>query len=69
LIDNVTWIKIERPVFDFVTFLLTSFALIALLVAIALVLGSLFGLGLILRGRRWREERLEEEISLRLDIP
>ncbi len=63
---DVTWIKVEKPTFDLVRFLLTSLTLVSVLAAVAFVLGALHGLILIARGRRWRDERLDEDVSLRL---
>lgn len=48
----VTWIKVEKPVFDLVGVVLSSFKLAGLMAVLALVLGGLLGYGLILRHRR-----------------
>jgi ABC-type spermidine/putrescine transport system permease subunit II len=48
---SVTWIRVERPVFDLVGVLVSSLSLAVILAGIALVLGSLAGLAII-RHRR-----------------
>lgn len=49
--EIVTWIKVDKPVFDLVGVIVSSFTLIAMLVGLSLVLGGVFG---VLRIRRFR---------------
>jgi len=48
----ITWIKVERPTFDLVGVIVSSFELTGLLLLAALGLGGLLGCTLILRRRR-----------------
>jgi hypothetical protein len=48
----VTWIKVEKPVFDLVGVVLGSFRLAGVLLLLALALGIVFGLALIRSRRR-----------------
>jgi hypothetical protein len=50
--ESVTWIKVQKPVFDLVSVVLSSFALAGVCVLAALALGGVLGLGFILRARR-----------------
>jgi hypothetical protein len=47
----VTWIRVEKPTFDLVGVLLSSLELTVLILAVALVLGTLLGLRLIRKRR------------------
>jgi hypothetical protein len=49
---DITWIKVERPVFDLVGVVLSSFKIAGLVAGVSLLLGGLLGIGLILRHRR-----------------
>ena len=49
---TVTWIKVEKPVFDLVGVVLYSLGLAGICALIALVLGSALGVALIVRARR-----------------
>ena len=60
----ITWIKVEKPVFDLVGVVLSSFKLAGLVAAAALVLGGLLGVFLILRQRRGGSPRTT---SIRLE--
>jgi hypothetical protein len=51
--ESVTWIKVQKPVFDLVGVVLGSFALAGVCVLVALALGGALGLGFILRARRF----------------
>jgi hypothetical protein len=51
-VQTITWIKVQRPTFDLVGVVLTSFAVAGICVLIALALGAVLGLGFILRSRR-----------------
>ena len=62
----ITWIKVERPTFDLVGVIISSFELTGLLLLFALLLGFLLGLSLILRRRHGGLPDIDA-ISLRLD--
>jgi hypothetical protein len=64
----IIWIRLERPTFDLVGVVLSSFAIAGICVAVALVLGVLFGGYLILRGRR-RESGLAVRLELQASAP
>jgi ABC-type nitrate/sulfonate/bicarbonate transport system permease component len=49
---HITWVKIERPVFDLVGVVLSSLGIAAVCVLVALGLGIILGVGIILRRRR-----------------
>jgi hypothetical protein len=49
---TVTWIKVEKPVFDLVGVVLGALSLAGVCVAVAVVLGGAFGCALIRRSRR-----------------
>jgi hypothetical protein len=50
----ITWVKVEKPVFDLVGVVVSSFKLAGLVAGVALVLGGLLGAYLILRHRTAR---------------
>ena len=50
--EYVTWVKVEPEIFDIAGILASSLGFTLLLLALALVLGSVVGAGLILRRRR-----------------
>lgn len=60
-VESVTWVKVEKPVFDIVGLVLGALNLTGVLAAGALLLGVLLGVGLIRRGAR------SERTSLDLD--
>ena len=62
----ITWIKVERPTFDLVGVLVSSFELTGMLLLLAVAVGLLLGLSLILR-RRHSGLPAIDAISLRLD--
>jgi predicted exporter len=62
----VTWIKVEKPVFDLVGVVLGSFHLAGILLVLALVLGVAFGAALILSRRRPASATPLDQVSLRL---
>ncbi len=66
LVPAVTWIKVEKPSFDLVGVVLGSFRLAGFLLAVALVLGCVFGAAMILSRRRPAQPPLDE-VSLHLD--
>jgi hypothetical protein len=62
--ESVTWIKVQKPVFDLVGVVLSSFVLAGVCVLVALTLGAVLGLGFILRNRRlpprsWADDGLK----------
>ena len=64
----VTWIKVEKPVFDLVGVVLNSLGLAAICSAAALVLGAMLGAAFIARRRRQAED-WSETVSLHLEAP
>jgi hypothetical protein len=58
--QNVTWIKVEKPVFDLVGVVLYSLGLAGLCAIIALVLGSALGIVFIVRNRRRPQDSWNE---------
>jgi ABC-type spermidine/putrescine transport system permease subunit II len=67
-LETVTWIKVEKPVFDLVGVVLSSLGLAFICAVISFVLG--LGLGAFLVARRRRQARSwSEEISLHLAGP
>jgi hypothetical protein len=62
----VTWIKVEKPVFDLVGVVLGSFHLAGVLLLLALVLGVAFGAALILSRRQPASTTPLERVSLHL---
>lgn len=50
--EAVTWIKVDRPTFDLVGVVLSSLGLAGICAAVALGLGTVLGVGFIVRGRR-----------------
>jgi hypothetical protein len=62
----ITWIKVERPTFDLVGVIVSSFELTGMLLVLAVVVGLLLGLSLILRRRHGGLPAIDA-ISLRLD--
>jgi ABC-type spermidine/putrescine transport system permease subunit II len=68
LLQSVTWIKVEKPVFDLVGVVLNSLGLAAICAAVAFVLGTALGLAFIARRRR-QAVTWADEISLHLAGP
>lgn len=64
---GVTWIRVEKPVFDLVGVVLSSFKLAGLLLLAAFAVGALAGLVLILRRRAHPPASPLEAASLRLN--
>jgi hypothetical protein len=62
----VTWIKVQKPVFDLTGVVLGSFRLAGFLLFLALALGLLFGAALVRSRRRQRQTPIGA-VSLRLD--
>jgi hypothetical protein len=65
LAPAVTWIKVQKPVFDLTGVVLGSFRLAGILLVLAVVLGLLLGAALVRSRRRERRTPLET-VSLRL---
>ena len=62
---SVIWIRLEKPTFDLIGVVLSSFGITGICVGIALALGACWGLVLIRRGRR--RPPLEHDLALGLD--
>ena len=67
-LESVTWIKVQKPVFDLVGVVLNSLGLAFLCAVVSLVLGLALGAFLVARRRR-QSRSWSEEISLRLASP
>jgi hypothetical protein len=65
VVETVTWIKVDRPVFDLVGVVLSSLGLAGICAGVALGLGTALGLGFIVRGRR-APQSFAERLSLHL---
>jgi hypothetical protein len=50
--ETIHWIRVDKPVFDLVGVVLYSLGLAAICAVVALLLGSAFGIALIVRNRR-----------------
>ena len=61
----ITWVKVDRPVFDLVGVVLSSLGLAGICAGVALGLGTALGIGFILRGRR-APQGFAERMSLHL---
>jgi hypothetical protein len=64
-VENITWVKVDRPVFDLVGVVLSSLGLAGICAGVALGLGTALGIGFIVRGRREPRD-LAERMSLHL---
>ena len=64
---GVTWIKVQKPVFDLVGVVLYSLGLAALCAIIALVLGSALGIVFIVRRRRHPQDSWNQRSFQLLD--
>ena len=67
-LETVTWIKVEKPVFDLVGVVLSSLGLAFVCAVISFVLGIALGTWFVARRRR-QAQSWAEEISLRLAAP
>jgi hypothetical protein len=67
LSQDVTWVKVEKPVFDLGGVILSSLGLAGICAAVALACGSALGLLLIRRTLR-RRARGIEDAPLQLDL-
>ena len=63
----VTWIKVEKPVFDLVGVVLGSFHLAGILLVVAFALGVTFGAALIVSRRRPASTTPLDQVSLHLE--
>jgi hypothetical protein len=63
--ETVTWIKVDRPVFDLVGVVLSSLGLAGICAGVALGLGTALGIGFIVRRRREPRD-LADRMSLHL---
>ncbi len=63
---NVIWIRLERPSFDLIGVVLSSFGITGICVGVALLLGACWGVALIRRGRS--RQPFQAEASLGLDV-
>lgn len=63
----VTWIKVEKPVFDLVGVVLGSFHLAGMLLGLAFILGVTFGAALIVSRRRPTSTTPMDQVSLHLE--
>ena len=61
----ITWVKVDRPVFDLVGVVLSSLGLAGICAGVALGLGTALGIGFIVRGRREPRD-FAERMSLHL---
>jgi len=66
VVETITWIKVEKPVFDLVGVVLGSLSLAAVLALGAFTLGSVFGC-LLIRRRRRLSAAPTDAVSLHLD--
>ena len=64
-VENITWVKVDRPVFDLVGVVLSSLGLAGICAGVALGLGTALGIGFILRRRREPRD-FAERMSLHL---
>ena len=64
--ETITWVKVEKPVFDLAGVLINSLGLATLCAALACLCGSI--LGGIFIARALRRRRLGEDAPLALDL-
>jgi hypothetical protein len=62
---NVIWIRLEKPTFDLIGVVLSSFGITGICVGVALALGACWGLVLIRRGRQ--RTPFHSDVALGLD--
>jgi len=62
---SVIWIRLEKPTFDLIGVILSSFGITGICVGVAIALGACWGLVLIRRGRS--RAPLQQELALGLD--
>jgi len=63
----ITWVKVEKPVFDLAALVLGSFKLAGILLVAALLVGVLIGVVLVLSRRRATPAPPLDDVSLHLD--
>jgi hypothetical protein len=63
--ENITWVKVDRPVFDLVGVVLSSLGLAGICAGVALGLGTVLGIGFIVRNRRAPRD-FADRVSLHL---
>jgi ABC-type spermidine/putrescine transport system permease subunit II len=51
-VETVTWVKVQKPTFDLVGVVLSSFGIAGICAGVTLVLGALFGVLLIRQNRQ-----------------
>ena len=64
---TITWVKVEKPVFDLVGVVLGSFKLAGFLLVVALLVGVLIGAALVMARRRTAPTSPLDDVSLHLD--
>jgi ABC-type spermidine/putrescine transport system permease subunit II len=64
---NVIWVPVQKPTFDLVGVVLSSFGIAGICAAVALVLGTALGIALIRRARH--ADPLKGRTTLHLAIP
>jgi hypothetical protein len=62
---NVIWIRLEKPTFDLIGVLLSSFGITGICVGVAIALGACWGFVLIRRGRQ--RTPFQSDVALGLD--
>ena len=62
---SVIWIRLEKPTFDLIGVVLSSFGITGICVGIALALGACWGFVLIRRGRQ--RTPFQSDVALGLD--
>ena len=67
-LETVTWIKVEKPVFDLVGVVLSSLGLAFICAAVSFALGIALGAFFVARRRR-QAESWSQQISLHLGDP
>jgi hypothetical protein len=65
-LPNVIWIRLEKPTFDLIGVILSSFGITGICIGVAIALGSCWGLLLIRRGRS--RVPFEPDASLALNL-
>jgi hypothetical protein len=65
----ITWIKVEKPVFDLVGVVLGSFKLVGAMLVAAVVIGVVIGVVLVFARRRRALVPPLDDVSLHLDRP
>jgi hypothetical protein len=64
--ETITWVKVEKPVFDLAGVLFSSLGFAAICAGVAICFGSL--LGAVFIARALRRERRGEDVPLGLDL-